>query len=84
MAEALGFSQRAEQDRKKIDATTLILGNKNEILPCEQNAWLLIEGAPKYLGLHYDDFLSRMRIEGRDWVDADDLDCLRCCKRCCQ
>jgi hypothetical protein len=37
----------------------------------------LIGAASQYAGLHFDEFLSRLRIEGRDWIDADDLQCLR-------
>ena len=81
MAEVLKLSPQTkaymEADKETLDAGALLKSEKGAIVPCEQNAWLLIEKAPQYAGLHYDDFLSRMRIDKRDWIDADDLDCLR-------
>lgn len=72
------FRQRAEQERAKLEASSpeLIVSDKGVIKPCEHNAKVLIAGAPQYAGLHFDDFLSRMRIGARDWSDADDLEAL--------
>src|SRR5437588_6706635 len=56
---------------------TLLKSNKGAILPCEYNAYTLIGAAQQYAGLCFDEFLSRLRIDGRDWHGADDLDCLR-------
>jgi predicted P-loop ATPase len=74
MAEVLDFAQRAEQERKRLDAATLICSTKGVVKACEHNARVLIAGAMQYADLHFDEFLSRMRIGGRDWTDADDLE----------
>jgi hypothetical protein len=54
----------------------LILSKDGDIKPCEHNARLLIAGAPQYQKLHHDEFLSRMRLGDRDWIDADEIECL--------
>jgi predicted P-loop ATPase len=54
----------------------LLRTEKGAIRPCEYNARELINAAPQYADLHYDDFLARLRIGERDWGDADDLDAL--------
>lgn len=45
-------------------------------LKCEHSARASLERIERYNGLHFDEFLSRMRIDDRDWSDADDLDAL--------
>jgi predicted P-loop ATPase len=35
---------------------------------------VLITDAPQYAALHFDEFLSCMRLGGRDWTDDDDLE----------
>jgi len=72
----VSFAERVEQERTRLDGVTLIKSNKGAILPCEHNAYVLIGAAQQYAGLHFDEFLSRLRIDGRDWHDADDLACL--------
>jgi hypothetical protein len=57
-------------------ADGLLKSNKGEIKPCEHNARVLIGEAEQYAGLHFDEFLSRLRIDARDWTDADDLEAL--------
>jgi Virulence-associated protein E len=54
-----------------------LLKDANGIVPCEHNAYVLIDTAPQYAGLFFDEFLTRLRIGERDWHDADDLECLR-------
>jgi predicted P-loop ATPase len=51
--------------------------SKGLILPCEQNGYVLMGAAQHLDGLHFDEFLSRLRIGERDWTDADTLDALR-------
>ena len=54
----------------------LLQSSAGEIKPCEHNARVLIGTSPQYAELHFDEFLSRLRIGARDWTDADDLDLL--------
>jgi putative DNA primase/helicase len=58
---------------KQAQALYLLTDSKGQTLPCEHNALVLLTKATIYDGLHYDEFLSRMRIGARDWLDADDL-----------
>jgi Virulence-associated protein E len=68
------IDDRAAKRKVKPDATGgLILSPKNIIKACEHNAKLLIDEAPQYQPLHFDEFLSRMRFGARDWSDADDV-----------
>lgn len=55
----------------------LIRSEKGAIIPCEHNAVVLIERAPQWNRLHFDEFLARQRLDGRDWSDGDDLELLR-------
>lgn len=55
----------------------LLKNDKGVILACERNAYLLLEASEKFQGLHYDEFLSRMRLGERDWQDTDDLDAVQ-------
>jgi virulence-associated protein E len=75
MAEkVVNIAKLVEQERAKLDSATLIKSDKGAIKPCEHNARVLIGGASQYAGLYFDEFLSRMRVDGRDWTDADDLE----------
>ena len=64
---------RLDDETSSLDDDTLIRTPKGAILACEHNARLLIAHAPQYAELHFDDFLSRMRIGERDWADGDEL-----------
>jgi hypothetical protein len=55
----------------------LLRDTKGAVIPCEHNAFLLLQLHAIYAGVHYDEFLSRMRIDARDWADADDLEAVR-------
>src|SRR4051812_22365824 len=55
-------------------AATLLQTDAGKIKACEHNARSLIVGAEQYNALHFDEFLSRMRFDDRDWIDADDLE----------
>src|SRR6266496_3351536 len=68
---------RLDAEAEDLDAMTLLRTVKGGIKPCEHNAFVLIAQAPRYVGLHFDEFLSRMRLDARDWIDADDLDAVR-------
>jgi hypothetical protein len=57
-------------------ATTLLRTPKGAIKACEHNARVLMAETAQYAGLHFDEFRSRLRIDGRDWADADDLELL--------
>lgn len=70
LAKLLDPIELADKDR------ALLRNTRNEIRPCEHNARLLISNAAQYTALHFDEFLSRLRIDGRDWIDADDLACV--------
>lgn len=75
----IDLAARVERDRAKLAAQggdSLIRSSKGELKPCEHNARTLIAGEARFDGLHYDEFLSRMRIGDRDWTDADDLEVL--------
>jgi hypothetical protein len=80
MAEVHQFSARMarelEHEQTDLDAGTLIKSDRGAIKACEHNARVLIADALQYAGLHFDDFLARPRIDGRDWTDADDLEVL--------
>jgi Virulence-associated protein E len=54
-------------------APELLVNNGNVPLACEANACLLMAREPRFAGLFFDDFLSRPRIDGGDWLDAHDL-----------
>lgn len=78
MAEVHQFSARIEHELKRdhatLDSATLLKSDKGAIKACEHNARVLIGAAAQYAGLQYDEFLARPRIDGRDWIDADDLE----------
>jgi putative DNA primase/helicase len=52
----------------------LITSDKGAIKPCEYNARTLIEAAPEYVDLHFDDFRAAVRVGDRDWTDQDTRD----------
>jgi hypothetical protein len=54
----------------------LLRSKEGDVKPCEHNARVLIAEASQYGDLHYDEFLSRMRYGARDWIDADEIECL--------
>lgn len=56
--------------------TNLITSKSGDVRACEYNASMLIACEAKYDGLHFDEFLSRLRIDDRDWRGEDDLDAL--------
>lgn len=63
--------------RQAADAVPGLLRRKNDdVRPCDLNARLLIAQAEQYRGIHFDEFLSRLRDGDRDWTDADDLQVL--------
>jgi hypothetical protein len=70
-------AERAQRDADRADATSLLKSDKGEILPCEHNAFVLIDGASQYAELHYDEFLRRPRLSDRDWKDEDYLAVVR-------
>lgn len=57
--------------------SALLLSDKGAIQPCLHNACVLIADATEFANLHFDEFLSRLRMGERDWTDADDLELLR-------
>jgi hypothetical protein len=59
------------------DGAHFLSNDKGILLPCEHNAYRMMATAPAYDGLHFDEFLDRMRIDGRDWSDHDELQTLR-------
>ena len=63
----------AEQDA--LDGKALLRSPKGLIKACEHKP-RLIGDAPQYAGPYFDEFLSRLRIDCRDWTDADDLEAL--------
>ena len=65
---------RLDAEAGVLDATTLLKTETGTIKACEHNARVLIAGATQYADLHFDEFLSRLRLATRDWTDADDLD----------
>lgn len=85
MADVHDFSEkmraRAAAEKAALDAGTLIRTDKGALVACEHNAFVLVDNAHEYTGLHYDEFLARQRLGARDWVDADDIDCLRWIQR---
>lgn len=72
-----GLKKELLREQAAVDDETLLRNDKGGIIACEHNAYVLILGSDEYEWLHFDDFLSRPRIEDRDWTDADDLECLR-------
>jgi predicted P-loop ATPase len=66
---------------RAIDSSTalpsiIIRSDKGAVKPCDFNARELMASAPQYDGLHFDDFLCRVRIDERDWSDHDDRETL--------
>jgi hypothetical protein len=57
-------------------APDLLVNARGRPCACEFNAFVLMSQEPRFAGLFFDDFLSRPRIDGRDWLDADDLQAL--------
>jgi putative DNA primase/helicase len=64
------------EHKRKFAELTLILSDKGQIKPCEFNVRQLLSIDAKYAGLHFDEFLYRTRIDGRDWTDHDDRNTL--------
>jgi hypothetical protein len=54
----------------------LLRSDSGAIRACEHNAVCLLAQAEQYVGLHWDTFLSRLRIDDRDWSDAEDIGAL--------
>lgn len=71
------IARSAAKYRPEATPSTLLTNDKGVILACEHNAFALLEASANYAGLHFDEFLSRLRTDTRDWTDADDLDTLR-------
>ena len=69
----IDFEERARQESGKLPRGGLVRGDRGQIKPCEHNARELLGAAPQFANLHFDDFLSRLRMSARDWTDADDL-----------
>jgi len=65
------------QHEALLEAGSLLKNDKGKIVPCEHNAYALLGTSPQFAGLHFDEFLARPRLGNRDWIDADDLECLR-------
>lgn len=65
-----------DEQRVAQAARGLLVNGKGALAPCEQNAVALMGECEKYKGLHYDTFLSRLRLGERDWTDSDALDAL--------
>ena len=67
MADVLKLSPRVETELRDaegtLDAGQLLKSEKGAILPCEHNAFVLIAADARYETLHFDEFLSRMRID---------------------
>ena len=80
MADVHDFSEkmkaRAAAEKAALDAGTLIRSDKGNLVACEHNAFVLVDNAPQYAGLHFDEFLARQRLGARDWLDSDDIACL--------
>src|SRR5207253_2604308 len=72
LAEQYGW-KRAKAAPGPSRPAELLRNDKGAILPCEHNAFVLLSAATEFAQLHFDEFLSRMRIGARDWIDADDL-----------
>lgn len=70
---ALRSGPRPGSTRDRVNVDGLIVNAKDEPKACEHNAVLMMEAAAQYASMHFDEFLSRIRIDGRDWRDADDL-----------
>ncbi len=62
-----------------LDASTSLLRSESgSIRPCEHNAYVLLAASEKHDDLHFDTFHHRMRIDDRDWSDADERAALLC------
>lgn len=71
---ALDAQSAQRRARSEADAVPDLLRKKNgAVQPCELNARLLIAAADQFCGVHFDEFMSRIRDGARDWTDADDL-----------
>jgi Virulence-associated protein E len=70
------ITRALECNEAALDAAVLIRSDKGVIKPCEHNARVLIAQSQQYTSLHYDEFRARLRIDDRDWGDADDLEAL--------
>jgi predicted P-loop ATPase len=85
MADVHDFSEamkaKAAAEKAALDARTLYRAGNGALVPCEHNAFVLVDNAAQYAGLHFDEFLARQRLDARDWSDADDLECLRWLQR---
>jgi putative DNA primase/helicase len=54
----------------------LITGQQGQVKPCEYNARQLIGAEPRFAGLHFDEFLYRVRFDQHDWTDFNDREVL--------
>jgi hypothetical protein len=77
LGEVRTIGHSAAKYKPEVRPTALLTNDKGVILACEHNAFVLLEASTLYTGLHFDEFLSRLRFDERDWTDADDLDALR-------
>jgi predicted P-loop ATPase len=59
-------------ERRQAKELNLILDSKGRIKACEFNAKQLLGAVARYGGLHFDEFLARVRLGERDWSDHDD------------
>ena len=62
---------RVATDDDEPAPTGLLLDPKGVVLACEHNALLILQNAPEFKDVHFDEFLYRIRIGERDWTDAD-------------
>jgi putative DNA primase/helicase len=80
MADVVKLSPRTQREldgeSAALDGDGLLRSNAGVIKACEHNGRVLIATDPEYADLHLDEFLSRMRLGGRDWTDADDIECV--------
>jgi hypothetical protein len=80
MADVHDFSEamkaKAAAEKAALDARTLYRAGNGALVPCEHNAFVLIDNAQQYQGLHFDTFLDRQRLGEADWSDGDDIACL--------
>ena len=85
MADVHDFSEKVKAkvaaEKAALDEHTLYRSANGALVPCEHNAFVLVDNAVQYAGLHHDEFLARQRLGDRDWSDGDDIECLRWLQR---
>jgi hypothetical protein len=59
-------------ERRQAKELNLILDSKGRIKACEFNAKQLLGADAQYRAVHFDEFLSRVRIGEVDWTDHND------------